>query len=258
MKNAMMITAASVALAAGSAYAAESEEMDAAAAIPAETETADDTAVEENGAESGFKAYFDKSMTWLKTDTYVGINYGTTSADVSPLDIISNLPAATAVSVGIDDSDSGYRLYFGKRFMPHFAVELGYQDLGEIDINVSGDTLNVPAYLQQLANNTPVAPSGITIDAVTEWTIADFGMEGGEWTNDLSVHGRLGLFMWETEVEYTSGGVTYSNDDDGTDIRFGVGAGWKFNENFSARFDYEMNSATTDVDMISLGAVYSF
>jgi len=80
----------------------------------------------------------------------------------------------------------------------------------------------------------------------------------GDWAENLSVHGRLGIFLWETEVSYSSGGVSYSHDDDGTDIRFGLGAGWKFNENFSARFDYEMYSATTDVDMISLGAVYSF
>lgn len=239
MKKTMMITAASLALAAGSANAAESEAGAGA---------------EEGGSES----YFDKSVTWLKTDTYVGISFGTTSADTSEAELAASLTSATVTGVSIDDGDTGYRLFFGKRFMPHFAVELGYADLGDVDATVNASTLDVPAYLQQFANNVPVAPSGITIDAVTEWTFADFGMEGGEWTNNLSVHGRLGLFMWETEVEYASGGVTYSNDDDGTDIRFGVGAGWKFNENVSARFDYDMYSATTDVDMISLGVVYSF
>lgn len=239
MKKTTMITAASLALAAGSAFAAESEE----------------DAVAEEG---GFKGYFDKSVTWLKTDTYVGINFGSTSGDTNNAELANSLTSATVTSVNIDDGDMGYRLFFGKRFMPHFAMELGYQDLGEIDATVNASTLDIPAYLQQLANNVPVAPSGITIDAVSEWTFADFGVEGGDWTNNLSVHGRLGLFLWETEISYSAGGVTYSNDDDGTDIRFGIGAGWKFNENFSARFDYEMNSATTDVDMISLGAVYSF
>jgi len=233
MKNAIMITAASLALAAGSAFAAEND-------------------TEENDG-----SFFDKSLAWATTDTYVGLSFGSTSADTSEAALAASLTSGTVTSVSIDDGDTGYRLFIGKRFMPHLAVELGYADLGEIDVNVEATTLDVPAYLQQLATNVPVAPSGITIDAVTEWTFADFGMEG-DWAENLSVHGRLGIFLWETEVSYSSGGVSYSHDDDGTDIRFGVGAGWKFNENFSARFDYEMYSATTDVDMISLGAIYAF
>ena len=238
MKKTAMMMAAGLVLAAGSAFAAEDEAM------------------QEGGQQAG-DSFFDKSVTWLSTDTYVGLSFGTASPDTSEAELAASLTTATLTGVSIDDGDTGYRVFVGKQFMPHLAVELGYADLGEIDVNVDGDALDVPAFLQQLADNVPVAPSGITIDAVSEWTFADFNMEG-DWAEKLSVHGRLGVFMWETEVSYTDAGVTYSNDDDGTDIRFGVGAGWKFNENFSARFDYEMYSATTDVDMISLGAVYSF
>lgn len=226
----MSLAAASLALAAGAAFAADEEA------------STDDS-----------ESFFDKSLEWVQTDTYVGINFGTTSADAG----LSGIDTATVTSVDIDDGDTGYRFFVGKRFMPHLAVELGYVDLGEVDVNVAATTNDVPGYLQQLADNVPVAPSGMTLDAVTEWTIADFGAEG-DWAENLSVNGRLGLFLWETEVEYRNAGVTYGHDDDGTDFRFGVGAGWRFNEHFGVRFDWEQFSATTDVDMISLGAVYRF
>jgi hypothetical protein len=233
MRTAIVITAASLVLAAGPALATE------------------EAGSEENG-------FFASSINWLSTDTYVGLNVGTASADVDEAALANSLTTATAVTaMDIDDGDTGYRFFVGKRFMPHLAVELGYANLGEIDVTVEATALDPAAYLQQLADNVPVAPSGMTLDAVTEWTFADFGAQGG-WAQNLSVHGRLGLFLWETEVEYRNAGVAYSHDDDGADFRFGVGAGWRFNENFGMRFDWEQFSATTDVDMISLGALYRF
>lgn len=233
MKATMMkttVTAAGLALAAGSAFAAEEE-----------------------GAGTESASFFDKSLEWVKTDTYAGIHFGTTSADAE----LSGAFPATAMSVDIDDSDTGYRFFVGKRFMPHLAVELGYANLGEIDVNVEATSSDVPAYLQQLADNVPVAPSGITLDAVTEWTFAEFGAEG-DWAERLSVFGRGGLFLWETEVSYSNAGATYSGDDDGIDLHLGLGAAWQINEHFDVRFEWERYMSETEIDSIGLGVTYAF
>ncbi|MDX1455713.1 MAG: outer membrane beta-barrel protein [Gammaproteobacteria bacterium] len=207
--------------------------------------------------EGGEGSFMDKTVTWFTTDTYVGIQFGSLSHDTNEADI-NNLTSATYInSVSIDDGGTGYRLFFGKKFHKNFGVELGYADLGEIDVNVDANALFPDSFLQDLANATPVAPSGILIDAVGSWTFAEFGMEG-EWADKLSLVGRLGFFMWETEVDYGRNGMTFAADDDGSDIHFGIGASYQINEDFAVRFEYEMFQSTTEVDMIGVGVSYSF
>lgn len=226
--------------------------------VLAEEEAMEENAMAEESMEG--ESFLDQSITWLSTDTYVGLQLGTVSHDTSTSGLIAALPGIdTLNSASIDDGGTGYRIFFGKRFMPHLSVEAGFADLGDIDANVDAEVLtaDVPAYMQQLADNVPVAPAGLVFDAVGDWSFKDFGMEG-DWAEKLSITGRLGLFLWETEVKYRANGVTYTGSDDGVDLHYGIGAMYRINEQFDIRFDWETYSATTDSSMIGLGVAWHF
>lgn len=214
-------------------------------------------AEENDSSETGF---LDKSIEWLTTDTYVGLQLGTASADTSTSSLVASLPGIdTLNSASIDDGGLAYRLFFGKRIMEHFSAEVGFADVGDIDVNVDAEVLDddVPAYMQQLANNAPVAPAGLVFDAVGDWTFADLGVEG-DWGEEVSLYGRLGLFLWETEVKYRVEGTTYKSTDDGVDLHFGLGASYRINEQFDVRFEWESYQSDTKSSMIGFGAAYHF
>lgn len=73
----------------------------------------------------------------------------------------------------------------------------------------------------------------------------------------VDLFGKLGVIAWD--VETTTGTGTFS--DDGTDIGFGIGAGFNVG-NVQIRGDYEFydpsDSDVSMLSMLSLGVVYSF
>lgn len=227
-----------------------------------EAAPADDGAMtaEEGG---GFKAMMSDAWDYVRTDAYVGIQLGGASSDASTgglANVLSQtfVPGNGFTALDIDDGGTAYRIFYGKRIQDHLSVEVGFADLGDIDVTVEANVDDVDAFYRALADNVPVAPAGLTFDAIGDWSFQDFGMEG-DWAERLSLTARGGLFIWSTEVEYNVPAYgRYSHDDDGVDLHLGVGAQYRLNDQFEFRFEYEKYMSTTKIDVIGLGVAWHF
>ena len=150
---------------------------------------------------------------------------------------------AEADSQGIefDGDDTSYRIGGGYRVHQNFAVEGYYVDYGEADDTVTylgvdvDTTADVTAFLFQAVGLFPVNP---TID----------------------LYGKAGLAIWDGEVCAENPLVgKFCEDDDGTELVFGVGANFNVGESIALRAEYEMvEFDDIDVDTIMLGLNIGF
>lgn len=131
------------------------------------------------------------------------------------------------VDVGeFDDSDTGFKVFGGYRFMDYFAAELEYLDGGTVEDG--GLELDV---------------SGFNVSGIGRLPIGE----------KFNVFAKLGMIFWDAE---TNG----FGDDSGEDFSWGIGAGYSFTDQFGIQVEYQgFEIEDTDmVDMISLGASWQF
>lgn len=129
-----------------------------------------------------------------------------------------------------DKKDTAWRILGGYQFNRYFAAELGYHDLGEAS-----------------------APAGATEG--TLWEVV--GIAGYPVIDKLSVYGKLGAYRGELEAP----GAKESN----TDLTYGLGVQYDVIKNVGLRGEWQRynkmgggNLVETDVDVLSIGAIYRF
>ena len=130
-----------------------------------------------------------------------------------------------------DENDTAWSVFGGWQASTNFAVELGYADLGDFETG----PFNISAHGWGL--------TGLAILPV----------------NDMfSVYGRAGVAHMETNTNYSSG-------DTSDDTVWGVGANMNVNDQIGIRADWQLytdvggsNTGTSNVDVYSLSATYSF
>ncbi len=144
---------------------------------------------------------------------------------------------------GLDDDDTGVKIFGGYRFNRYVALEaatvsLG-DDLGPID----------------------VVKDGISVQAVAIWPVRD----------KLGLFAKVGFFDWEEraasgefECSSFSGGFICFEDedkiDDGTGAAYGLGLDYHLGKRWSLRGEWErfVDVGEGDVDLISFGSLYRF
>ena len=127
-----------------------------------------------------------------------------------------------------DDSDMGWKIFAGYDYSERVAFEVGYNSIGSF----SSDT------------------------SKSEVTGFEFAALGKMPLNDqISLFGKAGLFRWEAK--------NTGDTRNATDLMFGGGADYKFNDNMSLRAEWErfndietQANDTSDIDMISAGFTY--
>jgi OmpA-OmpF porin, OOP family len=135
-------------------------------------------------------------------------------------------------SLGVnDDTESVWRLLGGYRANRNFAVELGYADLGEM--NIAGRGVNSSA-----------------------WELLALGIYPlGE---RFSLYGKLGGYRGEAK----GGGITERRND----LTFGFGGQYDASRNLGVRVEWQRYTdfgggalgGVSDQDVISLSAIYRF
>ena len=183
------------------------------------------------------------------TGFYVGGSFGQSTAnDFNGSDIDADLATiGITSSTSTDDSDTGWKVFAGYRFMKYLAVEGAYTDLGEFT-----------------AHSTVTSPSAGIVDSSIEtdaWTISALGIL--PLGDSFSLFGRVGVNIWSADYSdtFTIGGIpgSASEDDDGTDWVYGVGAAWNFTNNLSLRGEWERyDLGDGDVDLWSAGLSWNF
>ena len=165
---------------------------------------------------------------------YVGASFGQS-------DIDEEITTGLIDSGSVDGKDTGWKIFGGYMFNRNFGLEVAYVNLGEV--SYSGTFGGFPV------TGGKVEVSGFNVAALGSLPINE----------QLSVFGKLGLFMWEAEASDTTGGVPFSDKIDGTDLAFGVGVGYNFTRNFAVRAEWEMfQTDDADATMLSVGAVFRF
>jgi hypothetical protein len=138
------------------------------------------------------------------------------------------------VSVGKVDYDlpyfdkaTGFEFYMGTKISPNAAIEVSYVDFGESDDGIP-----------------PV------------WTISGNSLGGSmklmaPLSRGLDIYARLGIHMWDLELEEDGFGVIA--EDDGTDLMYGFGALLKLASNIGAGFKYTIYDLDEeDASMLAL------
>ncbi len=153
-------------------------------------------------------------------------------------------------TLSCDTSDVGYKVSAGYSFMPNFAIEMAYVDLGEANFDYGlGDTASF--------SDTGFAAYGIGIYPV----------------DDFSLYAKVGFSNLKTKVSVVSATsvppVSGSISSTNTNFAWGIGAGYNFTRNISAALEWErfqaefspidtLDLGTRDVDLFSVSAKYHF
>ena len=164
-----------------------------------------------------------------------------------------------------DDDDVGWKIYGGYRFHRFFAVEASYVDFGDFSVDTNG-TATVSGFPTTFATSFDTDISGLGLAALAIWPAV------GE---QLSFFGKVGAFRWDADsdlrVPFAVGGLpglfSDSDDDDGIELMFGLGAEYYFLDKFALRVEWErfndLGDESTvrfedDVDLFSGSLQYRF
>jgi OOP family OmpA-OmpF porin len=139
--------------------------------------------------------------------------------------------------IQIDADSSTYRFFGGYSFTRHFAVEVGYLDLGTFR-----DTIDVAG--------TPV-PVSVSADGFTLAGVGTIPI-----SEKFSVSGRLGAFFLDGKA--TVGGIT-ENDPSEANALVGIGLAYSLNEKVDLNLgvDY-IDTKDADPTVASLGLTIRF
>jgi len=111
-----------------------------------------------------------------------------------------------------DHNRLGGQLAFGRQWSSLTYTEIGYMDLGQVEVNmiIAGDE-DIPAFEQALDKQYPATANGITLVQGVSYAVDNY------W----SLSGELGLFKWEEGINFNTAQVNLNNDK-GTDWLLGV------------------------------------
>ena len=138
--------------------------------------------------------------------------------------------------VALEGSDTGYRIFGGYRFHEYGSIEAAYNDGAKPDDTISGVTVESDA-------------SSIQASLIWQIPISD-RFEG---------FARFSAFAWEAENSATDGRTVLIQENDGTDLGFGLGAAVHMTPRISLRAEYEgAEFDGTDVRLLSIAGLVRF
>ena len=130
-----------------------------------------------------------------------------------------------------DDEDTGWKIFGGWEFNRNVALEAAWVDFGEVSGSIGGSAVSVET---------------------DGWTLAGKGVL--PLTEQFGVFGKFGMIMWDAEGSGAASGI----DDDGTDLIYGLGAQYLFNDRFVIVGEWEWYDIDNDIDLFSIGALFKF
>jgi OOP family OmpA-OmpF porin len=156
-------------------------------------------------------------------------------------DIDEQITTGLITAGSVDGKDSAFKIFGGYMFSRHFGIEGAYVDLGEV--SYSGNFSGTPV------TGGRVEVTGVNISALGALPVNE----------QFSIFGKVGLFLWNAEANDTTGGAAFSAKEDGTDLSFGVGAGYNFTRSLGIRVEWEVfETADADATLLSIGLLWRF
>lgn len=129
-------------------------------------------------------------------------------------------------ATGFDGSDTAFKAFGGYRMNQYFATELEYIDGGKPD-----------------DRGLEIEVTGFNLSVLGSWPVSD----------EFDVFGKLGVLFWDAEARGFG-------DESGEDFSYGVGADFKFGENWTMRGEYQRFEIedTDTADLVSLSVFFRF
>lgn len=185
---------------------------------------------------------------------YVGASGG--EEDAKDFDDVCDDLGSIGFVGSCDETDNGWKIFGGYQFTPNWGLEVFYADLGEAEARGTAPDLGVPVSV-----SVDAEVDGFGASAVGTWPIND----------KFSVFGKVGFFTWDLNTSLRGTAIdvgvpvlaSIDKDDDGTDLTYGIGAQYSFNETFAIRVEWERfddvgDAVESDFDFLSAGIVLSF
>jgi OOP family OmpA-OmpF porin len=153
---------------------------------------------------------------------------------------------------GLDDRDTGFKLFAGYSFGEQLAIELAYLDGGTVE--QVEDVFFFDPPLAGSAFKTEIETKVINLSAIGKFPL----------TENFSLFGKLGYAAIESDVNLrfisaNSFSDTLTDNTDRTEkLSYGAGAVYSFGKNFQLRAEYEGFDVASDLDSLSLSAVFRF
>ena len=162
---------------------------------------------------------------------YAGVSVGNSKWK----EACDGLPAG--ISCG--DTTTSWKVIGGYQVNRNFAAEIGYTNrLSESTANGAGLTDEIKS-------------SALELVAIPSYPIGDF-----------SLFAKLGMYVAQTEEKTNFAGDRSANT---SDLTYGLGIGYQFHRNLSARLEWQRYSkvgggdiGTADVDVMNVGLLYRF
>jgi OOP family OmpA-OmpF porin len=151
----------------------------------------------------------------------------------------------------MDDTDTGYKLFVGHQFNNGLGLDIGYLNLGEVDLTISGEYDDASAFLDSVRHTYPLSADGFFWAGDFNWYFYD----------SLSLLVRVGVFVWDSDYRTTSltSGETTRDSRSGSDRFWRVGGQYDLTTNWSLQASWErFDLGGNDVDFVSAGLMYRF
>lgn len=158
----------------------------------------------------------------------------------------------TLVQLDQDDSRFGWKVAGGYQVDENLSFELGFVDLGDIDISLTAEISDPILFANSAKRIHPGTADGYTLSAVYRHSV----------DHNYSLLGRFGVFNWEGKFDIQEidtgqnfGGETIT----GSDFYFGLGGEYHLNDEVSFSLEWEhYKMDEEDANMWSFNLVYWF
>lgn len=146
----------------------------------------------------------------------------------------------SSINSAFDTSDVGGKLFAGYEFMPNFALEGGYVNLGKASASGNGASAEIKG-------------DGWFVDAVGIAPI----------NQDFSLFGKIGVVDTKIKASGSAPGLAVTDSKTSTQVKFGFGGSYNIAKNIAVRAELEryrgeLENSKGDVDLLSVGVSYKF
>jgi hypothetical protein len=161
----------------------------------------------------------------LKERSYVSVSFYQAKGSQTSSDFVNGLES-DGVSVDLakyEESRTAWQIATGYRYHDWMAVELGYLDLGESEVNLDSATASANQLEAAMSEHYPISGHGWTLSNRFFWQAMP----------QLHLEAEVGLYIWEGEINL-SGADLDPDIDGGTDFLLGFGASYDITDKLGA------------------------
>ena len=142
----------------------------------------------------------------------------------------------------IDTSRTGYKLFAQYQTSAYLAWELGYLDLGDIDLDFTGEPADRDAFINSDTTLPHGSAEGITAAVIGIYPASD----------SFAIYAKGGALFWDASFTL-SGSTDRSFDDSGQDAYYGIGLSYILSADVKLKLDQEFFKIDNeDLHMTSL------